>query len=133
MTLPNVAPIAVFHRVPTHVGEVALGGASAIDATHLADLLVYPDSVVAVFRRWGVHRPEDGLIVRQTDGPIVLRTGRFPPWQNSVAWVRDGTQLAMLILSGRQRRRLRAALDRAGFGVEEDRISLKSGRAHYGR
>lgn len=131
VTLQPEPALAVYHRLAAHIGEVSLGGARAIDATHVVDLVVYPDSVSAVFRRWAVSRVDDGLIVRQYAGPLRVRVGRWPPWQNTVVWVRQDQTLAMVLVSARTRRKLRAILTASGFGIKEDRISLAHGRTRY--
>ena len=113
------AAVAVFYRLAAHLGDTAIGGAHLDDTTHLADLVVYPHSVAAVIRRWIVPRQDDGLVVIQSAGPLRVRVGRFPPWQNTVVWVRHDQRLVMLRMSGRQRRSLRSALTKTGFGIQE--------------
>jgi hypothetical protein len=133
MTLPDGSPVRVFWGLAAHLGDVSLGGPQMDNMTHLADLLVYPDTVVAVFKKWVIPRQEDGLIIRQDKGPLRVRFGRFPPWQNSVVWVRQDSRLALVRMSPRGRRQLRVALTETGFGIEESRASLSSGLMHYKR
>jgi hypothetical protein len=130
MTLPE-GPVSVFRGLAAHLGDVSVGGPRMDDLTHRADLIVYPQAVVAAFKRWVIPRQEDGLTIRQDEGPLRVRFGRFPPWQNTVVWVRQDSRLAMLRMSPRSRRQLRATLTATGFGIEESRASLSSGLMHY--
>ena len=131
MTLPPEAPIAVFYSLAAHLGDLSIGGPLALDLTHQADLVVYPTCVAAVFKRWVVPRAQDGLVLVQNTGPLRVRVGRLVPWQNTVVWVRQDHQLAMLWISPRQRRDLRAAVINSGFGIKEDRRSLAHGMGVY--
>ena len=133
MTLPEGAPVRVFRGLAAHLGDVSVGGPRMDDLSHLADLVVYPQAVVAVFKRWVIPRQEDGLMIRQDEGPLRVRFGRLPPWQNTVVWVRQDSRLAMLRMSPRGRRQLRAALSETEFGIEESRASLSSPGMHYKR
>lgn len=123
MTLPSDVPVAVLRRNAAYLGDAAIGSPVKLDLTHLADLVVYAECVAVVFNRWVFPRSEDGLVLVQAIGPLRVRVGRFPPWQNTVAWVRDGPRLAILHLSPRKRRRLEAALRETGFGIKQDRAS----------
>jgi hypothetical protein len=133
VTLPSEPPIAVFSGLAAHVGDVSIGGPQLDDVTHLADLVVYRGCVAAVFTKLVFPRKEDGLVVLQSAGPLRVRVGRFPPWQNTVVWVRQDRQLAMLRMSGRRRRALRASVTMSGFGIKEDRASLAHGLIYYER
>lgn len=131
MTLPAEAPIKVLRHIAAHLGNVAIGGADAGDLTHTADLIIYRRCVAVVITRWMLPRSDDGLVLIQAEGPLRVRIGRFPPWQNTVVWVRDDRRLAMLLLTPWQRRSLTAALSRSGFGIKQDRASLIYGLRRY--
>jgi hypothetical protein len=79
VTIPNSPPLAVFYGLAAHLGDVSLGGPEIDDLTHLADLVIHPGGVTAVFKKWVVPRVADGLVIQQCTGPIRVRLGRFPP------------------------------------------------------
>ena len=125
-----IPPVAVFCGLAAHTGDLAIGGPNMDDLTHLADLVIYPDCVLAVFKRWVVGRKDDGLVIRQDAGPLRVRYGVFPPWQNTVVWVRSGHQLAMLRMQTWRRAQLRKALERAGFPIDEARVRFGYGLSY---
>ena len=124
MDLPDTPPIAVFGRLAAHLGEVAVGGPSVDDWTHQADLVIHPGSASIVFTRWVLPRTADGLVVQQRTGSIKVQLGLFPPWQNTIVWVREDPYIAMVRLAGRRRTQLRAALREAGLEVAESKPVL---------
>jgi hypothetical protein len=62
--------------------------------------------------------------VEQREGPVLAQLGLFPPWQNTIIWLRQETQLAMLRLSGAKRKELRRALAKSGLGIRESKPTL---------
>lgn len=131
MTVPTTPPVAVFYGLPAHTGSIAFGGLDITDPPHLADLVIYPDCVLAVFRRWGSRKPEDGMVIRQDAGPLRVRYGGFRlPWLGTVVWVRSGPQLAMLRMPRWRRAQLGKALERAGFPIDEARTRFGYGKSY---
>jgi len=94
------------------------------DVTRKADLYVFPGEVGIQVKRWLVGRPEDGVIVRQREGRVQLNVCRFPPWYNTVLFVKGADQSGLVGMGWFKRRRLVEALTDAGFQVDFKRRLL---------
>ena len=130
MELPNQPPDAVFRSSAGFVTDVRHGGA-LVGPNRLVDLVIYPQCVAAVVKRFVIAQPEDGLVLVQSSGPLRVRVGRFPPWQNTAVWVRQDHRLVVLLIGPLGLRRLREVLANNGFGIKEDRASLIHGLRRY--
>jgi hypothetical protein len=64
VSFPEGPPIAVFPRLSAHVRET-LHGDPWFDMIHATDLVIHPGCISIGFKKWLVHRKEDGLVVQQ--------------------------------------------------------------------
>jgi hypothetical protein len=101
-------PIASIPGVAAHLGA---------DWTRSAALYVYPGEVGVRLQKYIFIRPEDGMFIRQVGGTVQLNIARLPPWFDTATFIDGGSQQCVVGFGRWHRRRLLAAIARAGLEV----------------